>query len=139
MTDKKVNLQALFDEQALERPNKHYILVPDSLELMSKKAKQRLKDFPEKSGLIYGIHNEEHRANMIKGLQARKGIPLSEEHRANLSKAQKGRILSEEHKQRQSEGQKKRWEENPYIATEEVIKKRSEGIKKSWAERKANA
>jgi hypothetical protein len=114
MTDKKVNLQALFDAQTSQPSQSSYRSSDQQKTVASKVHK----------GKVISL---ESRAKMREHWERRKA-------QGDYG----GWILSPETRAKQSEGQKKRWEENPYIPTEEVNKKRSEGVKKSWIERKAN-
>ena len=61
-----------------------------------------------------------------------KGKPLSEEHKANIGKANSGRKATEATKQKLSESHK------GIKQSEESRKKRSETIKAWWAKRKSN-
>ena len=120
MSDKKVNLQALFDEQSKRRPNSSYTPNQSHRDIRREQARERqLRAGPDTRLTHLG---KKH----------------SDESRAKMSAIHKGRKHSDEHKQNQSIGAKQRWQENPYTPTEEVGKKRSEGLKKYWAERKAN-
>lgn len=114
MTDKKVNLQALFDEQSHLDPVTSYRSSNIQKEVASKIHKGK-------------VISEQTKAKMREHWERRKA-------ENNFG----GWILSDETRAKQSESQKKRWQENPYIATEEVNQKRSESLKKTWAERKAN-
>jgi hypothetical protein len=115
MSDNKVNLQALFDEQSSQ---------PSQASYRSSEQQKTVASKVHKGKVI----SEQAKARMREHWAIRKAQGLHG-----------GWILSAETRAKQSEGQKKRWEENPYIPTEEVNKKRSEGMKKVWAERKANA
>jgi len=127
MTDKKVNLQDLFDEET----TKHIL----TYKLSGQEGRQRMREAKLGKSL-----SEETRAKLRENHIGFTGKQHSEETRATLStlaKARERTPLTEEHKQKQSEGAKKRWATNPYKPTPEVIEKRRQATLKTNAEKRA--
>jgi hypothetical protein len=127
MTDKKVNLQALFDEET----TKHIL----TYKLSGQEGRQRMREAKLGKSL-----SEETRSKLRENHIGFTGKQHSEETRATLStlaKARERTPLTEEHKQKQSEGAKKRWATNPYKPTAEVIEKRRQATLKTNAEKRA--
>ena len=127
MTDKKVNLQDLFDEEK----TKHIM----TYKLSGQEGRQRMREAKLGKSL-----SEESRAKLRENHVGFTGKQHSEETRATLStlaKARERTPVTEEQKQNQSEGAKKRWATNPYKPTPEVIEKRRQATLKTNAEKRA--
>jgi hypothetical protein len=124
MTDKKVNLQDLFDEQTTKHVN--------SMKVVGKEGKEKLRQ-----ANIGKTLTEETRAKMS---AVRKGRPHSESHRDALTasnKARAGTPFEQAHRDNQSKAAKERWATNPYKPSAEVIEKRRQACLKTNAEKRA--